>query len=151
MASENEAAPLDSTDETNAFSEVVFESTEQTPTVFEESNEEAPSSSPMPPPGDVFRPEDLQQIRSAPCRIHDIIIEGAKRTKPHVIERELEEARAAGNFTELAERLVEATERLRGLDIFQKCVVTCEAGPSELPGTTNVVRLLRSISKRFMP
>lgn len=111
----------------------------------DDGGERHASSSDGAPPGEggdlpAFRPEDLQQIRTAPCRIHDIIIEGNARTKHHVIERELEDARSAENFTELAERLVEATERLRRLDIFKQCQITCEAGPSELPGTTNVVR-----------
>lgn len=140
MASEDEGAQPETADEPIVFSEVVLESQEETPIVPDESsNRASPPSDAMPPPDNVLHLEDLQQIRSVPCRIHDIIIEGAKRTKPHIIERELEEARSAGNFEELAERLVAANDRLRELDIFQQCVVNCEAGPSELPGTTNVV------------
>lgn len=75
-----------------------------------------------------------------PARVHDIIIEGNKKTKDSLIEAEVEPLfRGANSFQELLRAAAIARVHLHGLGIFDSVVITLDAGPPELPGTANVV------------
>lgn len=68
-------------------------------------------------------------------RVHDIEIKGNVKTKDSVIEAQLKELREISTMQELLQESVRANSRLRALGIFDKCVITLDAGPEELPGT----------------
>jgi outer membrane protein insertion porin family len=73
-------------------------------------------------------------------RVHDVIIRGNAKTKEQLIEAEAADIlRAATTVQDLLEAAGQASARLRGLDVFDAVNITLDAGPPELPGTTNVV------------
>ncbi|RRT47892.1 hypothetical protein B296_00038552 [Ensete ventricosum] len=73
-------------------------------------------------------------------RVHDIIIRGNTKTKDALIEAEVLDAfRSACSMQELIQAAGLANTRLRQLDIFDSVSITLDSGPSELPGTANVV------------
>ena len=78
-------------------------------------------------------------VRTRPLRVHDIIIVGSTRTQKHVIERKLRSARAATSLDELHAALDEAQIELRALGIFDTVEIVADAGPKELPDTTNII------------
>eukprot|EP00897_Mesotaenium_endlicherianum_P001726 jgi/Mesen1/1581/ME000134S00703 len=78
-------------------------------------------------------------IRDKPCRVHDIILSGNNRTKDWIILKELEDVRKAETFDDLQRALAHAWKELNRLGIFERVDITCDEGPSELPGTANVI------------
>jgi hypothetical protein len=73
-------------------------------------------------------------------RVHDIIIEGNLKTRAALIEAEVADLlRSAGSVQQLVLAARLANERLRGLDVFESVSIVIDAGPPELPGTTNVL------------
>ena len=78
-----------------------------------------------------------QKLATEPVRVrvHDIEIKGNTKTKDRVIEAQLKELREVTTMQELLQESVRANSRLRALGIFDKCVITLDAGPEELPGT----------------
>jgi outer membrane protein insertion porin family len=78
-----------------------------------------------------------QKLATEPVkvRVHDIEIKGNTKTKDSVIEAQLKELREVTTMQELLQESVRANSRLRALGIFDKCVITLDAGPEELPGT----------------
>jgi outer membrane protein insertion porin family len=73
-------------------------------------------------------------------RVHDIIIEGNLKTRAALIEAEVADLlRSAGTVQGLLLASMIANERLRGLDVFESVSIVLDAGPPELPGTTNVL------------
>ncbi|KAK4348800.1 hypothetical protein RND71_031555 [Anisodus tanguticus] len=75
-----------------------------------------------------------------PIRVHDIIIKGNTKTKESLIESEIMEAlKSATTVQELLKAASIANARLQQLDIFDSVSIILDAGPPELPGTTNVV------------
>jgi outer membrane protein insertion porin family len=78
-----------------------------------------------------------QKLSTEPVkvRVHDVQIKGNTRTKDSVIEAQLKEVRSVETMQELLQESVRANSRLRALGIFDKCVITLDAGPNELPGT----------------
>lgn len=73
-------------------------------------------------------------------RVHDVIIKGNVKTKEELIEAEVAELlRAAPTVQDLLRNASIASARLRQLDVFDSVNITLDAGPPELPGTTNVV------------
>jgi outer membrane protein insertion porin family len=73
-------------------------------------------------------------------RVHDVIIRGNAKTKEELIEAEAADVlRAATTVQGLLQAASEASARLRDLDVFDAVNITLDAGPPELPGTTNVV------------
>uniref|UniRef100_A0A0E0HFU6 Uncharacterized protein n=1 Tax=Oryza nivara TaxID=4536 RepID=A0A0E0HFU6_ORYNI len=73
-------------------------------------------------------------------RVHDVIIKGNAKTKEELIEAEVAELlRAAPTVQDLLRNASIASARLRQLDVFDSVNITLDAGPPELPGTTNVV------------
>ncbi|URE02920.1 Sorting and assembly machinery component 50 [Musa troglodytarum] len=73
-------------------------------------------------------------------RVQDIIIRGNTKTKDALIEAEVLDAfRSACSMQELIQAAGLANTRLRQLDIFDSVSITLDSGPSELPGTANVV------------
>ncbi|KQK05810.1 sorting and assembly machinery component 50 homolog A [Brachypodium distachyon] len=73
-------------------------------------------------------------------RVHDVIIKGNRKTREELIEAEVAELlRAAVTVQDLLRAATIASARLRGLDVFDAVNITLDAGPPELPGTTNVV------------
>ncbi|KAM0888175.1 hypothetical protein ACQ4PT_028524 [Festuca glaucescens] len=84
----------------------------------------------------------LRRLSSDPVeiRVHDVIIRGNAKTKEQLIEAESADIlRAATTVQDLLRAASEASARLRGLDVFDAVNITLDAGPPELPGTTNVV------------
>ncbi|KAG8039363.1 hypothetical protein GUJ93_ZPchr0033g26858 [Zizania palustris] len=73
-------------------------------------------------------------------RVHDVIIKGNTKTKEELIEAEVAALlRAAPTVQDLLRNASIACARLRQLDVFDSVDITLDAGPTELPGTTNVV------------
>ncbi|XP_052155333.1 uncharacterized protein LOC127773317 [Oryza glaberrima] len=73
-------------------------------------------------------------------RVHDVIIKGNAKTKEELIEAEVAELlRSAPTVQDLLRNASIASARLRQLDVFDSVNITLDAGPPELPGTTNVV------------
>ncbi|RCV17305.1 hypothetical protein SEVIR_3G214600v4 [Setaria viridis] len=73
-------------------------------------------------------------------RVHDVIIKGNTKTRDELIEAEVADLlRAAPTVQDLLRAASVATGRLHRLDVFDAVKITLDAGPPELPGTTNVV------------
>ena len=73
-------------------------------------------------------------------RVHDVVIKGNSRTRDALIETEVADLlRSAGTVQDLVRASSLANARLRRLDVFDSVSITLDAGPPELPGTTNVV------------
>ncbi|KAJ3669038.1 hypothetical protein LUZ60_010988 [Juncus effusus] len=73
-------------------------------------------------------------------RVHDVVIKGNAKTKDALIEAEvMDHFRNARTMQELVQAAGIANARLKDLEIFDSVSITLDAGPSELPGTTNVV------------
>ncbi|MCL7047883.1 hypothetical protein MKW94_016301, partial [Papaver nudicaule] len=73
-------------------------------------------------------------------RVHDLIIKGNTKTKDSVIEAEIEEIfKQANSMQGLMQAAGIANSRLRNLEIFESVDITLDSGPSELPGTANVI------------
>jgi outer membrane protein insertion porin family len=73
-------------------------------------------------------------------RVHDVIIKGNTKTRDELIEAEVFDLlRAAPTVQDLLRAASVATGRLHRLDVFDAVKITLDAGPPELPGTTNVV------------
>ncbi|KAL2903968.1 Protein C [Bienertia sinuspersici] len=82
------------------------------------------------------------RLRSEPItlRVHDVIIKGNTKTKDSVIETEImDELKQASTLQEIFQAAAMANVKLRQLDIFDSVNFTIDSGPSELPGTANVV------------
>ncbi|KAK7387470.1 hypothetical protein VNO78_28302 [Psophocarpus tetragonolobus] len=74
-----------------------------------------------------------------PIRVHDVLIGGNTKTKDWVIEAELKLLEDATTVQELLRASEIALSRLRSLEIFESTELTLQAGPPELPHTTNVL------------
>ncbi|CAK9173521.1 unnamed protein product [Ilex paraguariensis] len=74
-----------------------------------------------------------------PLRVHDVIIKGNTKTKDSLIEAEVEALKSASTVQELLQAASIANARLQRLEIFDSVNITIDAGPSELPGTANVI------------
>jgi outer membrane protein insertion porin family len=73
-------------------------------------------------------------------RVHDVLIKGNTKTRDELIEAEVVDLlRAAPTVQALLRAASIATARLQQLDVFDAIKITLDAGPPELPGTTNVV------------
>ncbi|KAL6610358.1 hypothetical protein ACP70R_040327 [Stipagrostis hirtigluma subsp. patula] len=73
-------------------------------------------------------------------RVHDVIIKGNSKTRDELIEAEVADLlRAAPTVQDLLRAASIASARLHRLDVFDAVNITLDAGPPELPGTTNVV------------
>lgn len=73
-------------------------------------------------------------------RVHDVIIKGNIKTKDSVIEAEImDDLKRASTLQEIFQAAAIANVKLRQLDIFDSVNFTIDSGPSELPGTANVV------------
>lgn len=84
----------------------------------------------------------FQRLSSDPVaiRVHDVVIEGNTKTRDEVIEAEVADLlRAAPTVQDLLHAASVATSRLHRLEVFDAVKITLDAGPPELPGTTNVV------------
>ncbi|XP_066366693.1 uncharacterized protein [Miscanthus floridulus] len=84
----------------------------------------------------------LRRLSSNPVgiRVHDVIIKGNTKTRDGLIEAEVADLlRAAPTVQDLLRAASVATARLHSLDVFDAVKITLDAGPPELPGTTNVV------------
>lgn len=86
---------------------------------------------------DLFR-----RLATGPVRVHvhDVVIKGNTKTKDSVIEAEvLPLFRSVSTMQELLQAAGAANARLQRLEIFDSVNIVLDAGPSELPGTANVV------------
>ncbi|XP_078435588.1 uncharacterized protein LOC144706483 [Wolffia australiana] len=84
----------------------------------------------------------LRRLSSHPVglRVHDIVIKGNVKTREALIEAEVIDAfRSASTMQEVLQAASVANARLRRLDIFDSVSITLDAGPPELPNTTNVI------------
>jgi outer membrane protein insertion porin family len=73
-------------------------------------------------------------------RVHDVVIKGNSKTKDAVIEAEISDLfKKPSTMQELVAAASIANARLKQLDVFDSVSITLDAGPAELPGTTNVV------------
>ena len=89
-----------------------------------------------------FKLENLfrrMQSEKVPLRVHDVVIKGNTKTKDWVIEAELEGIKKAATMQELIQAASIVNAKLQGLEIFDSVNITLDAGPPELPGTTNVI------------
>ncbi|KAL2634359.1 hypothetical protein R1flu_005838 [Riccia fluitans] len=82
-------------------------------------------------------------------RVHDVQIRGTVKTKESVLEAQLQEVKRAETMQELLQESVKANARLRGLGVFEKCTITIDAGPEELPGTANVTVEVEETKRPF--
>ena len=111
----------------------------------EDDDEEATSSSSTEPSDRLIRDKMtklVNRMRSAPValRVHDVIIKGNLKTKDSVIEAViLDDLKRASTLQEIFQAAAIADLKLRQLDIFDSVNFTLDAGPKELPGTTNVI------------
>lgn len=74
-----------------------------------------------------------------PLRVHNVIIKGNTKTKDWLIEAEVEALKNATTVQELLQAASIANARLHRLDMFDSVNITLDAGPPELPETSNVV------------
>lgn len=74
-----------------------------------------------------------------PLRVHDVVIKGNMKTKESLIEAEIGALKTATSVQELLQAATIANARLQKLDIFDSVNITLDSGPSELPGTSNVI------------
>lgn len=84
----------------------------------------------------------LRRLSSDPVgiHVHDVVIKGNTKTREELIEAEVADLlRAAPTVQDLLRAASVATARLHGLEVFDAVKITLDAGPPELPGTTNVV------------
>lgn len=87
--------------------------------------------------------------KPVPVRVHDITIIGNTKTKDSVIEAQLEELRRVKTMQELIQKASYAKTHLQELGIFDKCLITLDAGPEELPQTANVVVEVEEAQRPF--
>lgn len=109
---------------------------------YEDEEDESPVTSQSKMRVERTRMEQLlrrMQSESVPLRVHDVIIKGNNKTKESVIEAEVQALKAATSVQELLQATTIANARLQKLDIFDSVTVTLDSGPSELPGTSNVI------------
>lgn len=108
----------------------------------EEDGEESLPTTPMPRDG--AKIESLVRRLSAEervvIRVNDVIIKGNTRTCYSLVAAEVEPIfREATSFRQLLVAAAAANARLQQLGLFDSVTITLDAGPSELPGTVNVV------------
>ncbi|XP_078181512.1 uncharacterized protein LOC144575293 [Carex rostrata] len=73
-------------------------------------------------------------------RVHDVVVKGNSKTKDAIIQAEISDLfKKPGTMQELVAAASIANARLKQLDVFDSVSITLDAGPTELPGTTNVV------------
>ncbi|KAG1338049.1 SAM50-like protein SPAC17C9.06 [Cocos nucifera] len=109
----------------------------------EEEEEEGEGKGGGGPPTEREKVQSLfRRLSSGPVRlrVHDVVIRGNAKTKDSVIEAEVLDAfRSASTMQELLQAAGVANERLRRLEVFDSVSITLDAGPPELPGTSNVI------------
>lgn len=94
---------------------------------------------------DAINPDHLERMfkkfagEPIRVRVHDVKIEGNAITKDSVIEAQLERVQNVQTTQELLQEVARANARLESLGIFEKCTISLEVGPVELPGTANVI------------
>jgi outer membrane protein insertion porin family len=72
--------------------------------------------------------------------VHEVIIRRNAKTREELIEAEVADIlRSASTLHDLLGAASIASGRLRGLDMFDAANITLNAGPPELPGSTNIV------------
>jgi outer membrane protein insertion porin family len=84
----------------------------------------------------------FQRLSDTPIgiRVHDVIIQGNTKTRDALIEAEaVDLIRSAATVQDLVRAASIANARLRHLEVFDSVRITLDAGPPELPGTTNVL------------
>uniref|UniRef100_A0A7N0RIL9 Bacterial surface antigen (D15) domain-containing protein n=1 Tax=Kalanchoe fedtschenkoi TaxID=63787 RepID=A0A7N0RIL9_KALFE len=79
------------------------------------------------------------QTETVPLRVHDVVIKGNSKTKESLIESEVEALKNATTLQEVFQIASLVNARLREMELFDAVEVTLDAGPPELPGTTNVI------------
>lgn len=79
------------------------------------------------------------QVEKVPLRVHDVVIKGNNKTKDSLIESEVEALKEATSLQEVFQIASLVNARLREMDLFDSVEVTLDAGPPDLPGTTNVI------------
>lgn len=84
----------------------------------------------------------FRRLSDAPVgiHVHDVIIQGNTKTRDALIEAEaVDLIRSAATVQDLVRAASIANARLRRLEVFDSVHITLDAGPPELPGTTNIL------------
>lgn len=64
-----------------------------------------------------------ENIKQAPCRVSEIGIKGLVKTKPDLIEKEVQSVYSAKNLAEISESLLEIISEIESFDIFSEVQV----------------------------
>ncbi|KAJ4796043.1 hypothetical protein LUZ62_047289 [Rhynchospora pubera] len=135
----DQAPPSDS-EETNGADEISEEGEEEEDTEYEEFEEEEEELDPVRERErlkSIFRRLSTDPVH---VRVHDVVIKGNTKTKDAIIEAEISDLfKKPRTVQELVAAASIANARLKQLDVFDSVSITLDAGPAELPGTTNVV------------
>eukprot|EP00898_Chlorokybus_atmophyticus_P004189 jgi/Chlat1/4771/Chrsp308S00822 len=75
----------------------------------------------------------LKAAASKPLRVVAVEIDGLQRTRREIVERELMPVLEASSFEELKDSVLDASHRLKDLEIFTMCDILIDEGP-EIPG-----------------
>ncbi|CAN1255330.1 Sorting and assembly machinery component 50 homolog [Linum perenne] len=79
------------------------------------------------------------QTQRVPLRVHDVLIKGNTRTKDYLLEAETALLKNCTTMQEILMVSRVVNSRLQSLQVFDSVNITLDAGPSELPGTSNVI------------
>uniref|UniRef100_A0A7S0WW56 Bacterial surface antigen (D15) domain-containing protein n=1 Tax=Pyramimonas obovata TaxID=1411642 RepID=A0A7S0WW56_9CHLO len=87
--------------------------------------------------------QHFDYVKDKPLRVTGLRIDGNLRTRDWVVEREFTAVLESQTLDELKDRLLEASGRLKDLDIFSYIDIECDAGPPGIPGSTELVVTLK--------
>jgi hypothetical protein len=77
--------------------------------------------------GSSYQENLYDSIKDKPLHV-DVVILQKSRTRPYIIEKELQRIQGAHSLDELKVRLLEAQEALEALNIFEAVQITVDAG-----------------------
>ncbi len=77
--------------------------------------------------GSSYQENLYDSIKDKPLHV-DVVILQKGRTRPYIIEKELQRIQGAHSLDELKVRLLEAQEALEALNIFEAVQITVDAG-----------------------
>lgn len=80
--------------------------------------------------GNLFDAGEYERIRHKPLLPATLAISGLKRTREYIVTRELQELSGARNLDEIKDILLDATQTLTDLDIFEAVSFTIDDDPT---------------------
>ncbi|TVU19816.1 hypothetical protein EJB05_35988 [Eragrostis curvula] len=137
-----DAEPRKPTNEAEEEAEVAEEDYDEDDEDYEEEEEGEPDGSGVSAAERQKIQSVFKRLSSEPVgiRVHDVVIKGNSKTREELIEAEVVDLlRTASTVQDLLRAASVATARLQRLEVFDAVKITLDAGPPELPGTTNVV------------